>query len=128
MAPSVLWIAGKCQTGWRPRDGPGPAAAAPTGAVPAPSSPALDPNEARALEALAERDPNDVAVRVELGNLYMDHEQWENAIRWYRQALALEPGLTNILNELGACLVYADRPAPHGGAAQAVIDSLEALS
>ena len=29
---------------------------------------ALDPNEARALEALAGRDPDDVAVRVELGD------------------------------------------------------------
>ena len=31
----------------------------------------------------------DVAVRVELGNLYMDAERWDEAVRWYREALAL---------------------------------------
>ena len=31
--------------------------------------------------------------RVELGNLYMDAERWDEAIRWYREALGVNPAL-----------------------------------
>jgi cytochrome c-type biogenesis protein CcmH/NrfG len=101
------FVAGYMSANWsRPT-----AAAAATAAVPAAPASTLDPNEARALEALAERDPDDVAVRVELGNLYMDHERWDDAIRWYREALALSPDLPSVLTDLGASLVHAGRPA-----------------
>jgi cytochrome c-type biogenesis protein CcmH/NrfG len=99
--------------GDRPRvtaSGAAPSEAA--SSAPAPRGPAtLDPNEARALEALAERDPDDTAVRVELGNLYMDHERWDEAVRWYREALGLRPDLTDVRTDLGACLVHSGRPA-----------------
>jgi tetratricopeptide (TPR) repeat protein len=88
-----------------------PAATAAPPAVPATPATSLDPNEARALEALAGREPDDVAVRVELGNLYMDDERWEAAVRWYREALALNPALPSVLTDLGASLVHAGRPA-----------------
>lgn len=86
---------------------PAPAAAAPAAAGPS----ALDPNEEQALVALAERDPADLGVRVELGNLYMDHEMWDEAIRWYREAVSANPALLNVRTDLGACLVHAGRPA-----------------
>lgn len=76
----------------------------------APALAPLDPNEAQALEALAERDPADVGTRVELGNLYMDHERWDDAARWYREALELSPDLNNVRTDLGACLVHSGRP------------------
>jgi tetratricopeptide (TPR) repeat protein len=100
------FVAGYMSAGWSR-----PAAAIAEAPATTPAAPAasLDPNEARALEALAGRDPNDVVVRVELGNLYMDHQRWDEAIKWYREALVLDPGLTNILNELGACLVQSGR-------------------
>ncbi len=89
-----------------------PATAGGTGTVPAPPAAApLDPNEAQALEALAQRDPADVGARVELGNLYMDHERWDEAARWYREALELSPDLDNVRTDLGACLVHSGRPA-----------------
>jgi cytochrome c-type biogenesis protein CcmH/NrfG len=92
--------------------GASPAGAAATTAAPPASGPAaLDPNEAQALESLAGRDPADVAVRVELGNLYMDHERWDEAIRWYRDALELSPDLPGVRTDLGACLVHSGRPA-----------------
>jgi len=50
-------------------------------------------------------------VRVELGNLYMDHERWDDAIRWYREAVALSPADPNVLTDLGASLVHSGRPA-----------------
>jgi cytochrome c-type biogenesis protein CcmH/NrfG len=48
---------------------------------------------------------------VELGNLYMDHERWDEAARWYREALELSPELNNVRTDLGACLVHSGRPA-----------------
>src|SRR5438477_3653009 len=50
-----------------------------------------DPDEVRTLESLATREKLNVQVRIELGNLYMDHEQYEDAVRWYREALAVKP-------------------------------------
>jgi cytochrome c-type biogenesis protein CcmH/NrfG len=78
--------------------------------VPATPRP-LDPNEVKALEALAQHDPKNAAARIELGNLLMDHEQWDGAVRWYKEALALEPGNADVRTDMGACLVHAGRPA-----------------
>lgn len=71
---------------------------------------ALDPNELRALESLADRDKTNAQVRVELGNLLMDHERWEGAARWYGEALALRPGVPDVLVDQGACLVNMGKP------------------
>jgi cytochrome c-type biogenesis protein CcmH/NrfG len=93
---------------------PRPAAVAPPAAAPAPAAPAgkrLNPDEVKAMESLAARQPGEVSVRVELGNLYMDAERWDEAIRWYREALALNPALADTITDLGACLVSAGRPA-----------------
>jgi len=95
-APSV---AGKSAL---PADGPGPHGA---GASP------LDPNEVKALESLAARDRSNVQARIELGNLLMDHSQFDQAVRWYREALALEPGQADVLVDLGACLVNGGKAA-----------------
>jgi cytochrome c-type biogenesis protein CcmH/NrfG len=90
----------------------GGASAAPAGGTAQASPPApLDPNEARALESLAARQPGDSAVRVELGNLYMDHQRWDDAIRWYREALALAPENPDVATDMGACYVHSGRPA-----------------
>ena len=86
------------------------APAAPAGAA-SPASPRLNPDEVAALETLAARQPGDGAVRVELGNLYMDAGRWDEAVRWYREALALEPALVDTVTDLGACLVSSGRPA-----------------
>ncbi len=93
---------------------PRPAAVAPPAAAPAPAAPAgkrLNPDEVKAMESLAARQPGEASVRVELGNLYMDAERWDEAIRWYREALALNPALADTVTDLGACLVSAGRPA-----------------
>jgi len=109
------FVVGYMAAGWgeQPEAVSGAAAApeAPASGPGASTSPALDPNEEQALVDLAERDPGDVAVRVELGNLYMDHEMWEKAIRWYREAVSANPALLNVRTDLGACLVHAGRPA-----------------
>jgi tetratricopeptide (TPR) repeat protein len=93
----------------RPMGVAGPAVAAPAPA--APSARGLNPDEVAALESLAAREPKDASVRVELGTLYMDAERWDEAIRWYREALAVNPALVETATDLGACLVRAGQPA-----------------
>jgi len=90
-----------------------PPAAAPTAPGPsgAAASTTVDSSEEQALVAFARREAGDVGVRVELGNLYMDHQRWDEAIRWYREALALNPELVDVVTDLGACLVHSGRPA-----------------
>jgi len=85
---------------------PAPAPAS-VGAPSAPHAPAsaLDPNEVKALESLAARDRSNLAARIELGNLLMDHSRYDEAARWYREALALDPDQPDVLVDLGACLV-----------------------
>ena len=73
----------------------------------APTAP--DPNEVRALESLAAREKGNAQARVELGNLLMDHGQYEDAARWYREALALAPDNNDVRVDLGACLVSAGK-------------------
>jgi cytochrome c-type biogenesis protein CcmH/NrfG len=96
-----------------PRTVPAPAASAPAFTPPttatdgphaAPSHTPVDPNEARALESLAARDKANTSVRIELGNLYMDHGQFADAARWYGEAVALRPD-PDVMVDLGACLV-----------------------
>lgn len=89
----------------------GTAPPATTGGPAAPRAPRVNPDEVRAMESLAAREPGDLAVRVELGNLYMDAERWDEAIRWYREALALNPALPDVVTDAGACLVSSGRPA-----------------
>ena len=78
------FVLGYMAAGWG--DGPpaatvsGMTSAAPAAAAPA-APPSLDPNEAQAIESLAARAPGDVSARVELGNLYMDHHRWDDAVR-----------------------------------------------
>jgi cytochrome c-type biogenesis protein CcmH/NrfG len=96
--------------------GPGdarPAAPAMAGSAdrsrPPASPPALDPNELKALESLAAREKGNAQVRVELGNLLMDHSRFEEAARFYREALALKPDQPDVRVDLGACLVNAGK-------------------
>jgi tetratricopeptide (TPR) repeat protein len=96
---------------------PAPVASAPAftppttaddGPHPAASHAPVDPNEAQALQSLAAHDKTNASVRIELGNLYMDHGQWADAARWYGEAVALRPDPDTIV-DLGACLVNSGK-------------------
>jgi tetratricopeptide (TPR) repeat protein len=87
---------------------PGGAASAPPARGAATAK--ANPDEVKALEALAARQPTDAQSRVELGNLHMDAQQWDEAVRWYREALALDPNRPDVETDLGACLVSSGSP------------------
>lgn len=111
------FVLGHMSASWDAMPRPTAAAASPAAGgtavevPPAPQPGPLDLKRASALEALAAAQPRDGAVRVELGNLYMDHERWDEAIRWYRDALALIPADPDVATDMGACYVHSGRPA-----------------
>ena len=53
---------------------------------------------------MTERSSSSFSAWPELANLYMDLERWDDAVRWYREAVALSPALPNVLTDLGASL------------------------
>ncbi len=49
-------------------------------------------------------------ARLDLGNLYFDAERFEDAARWYEQALAIEPRNVNASTDLGIAYYYMNQP------------------
>lgn len=74
------------------------------------AAPVLDTRKAETLRQAAERDPKDVASRIELGDLYFDAHQFDRATDWYDQALALDPSNVNVSTDLGVAYYYTSQP------------------
>ena len=70
----------------------------------------VDPERARALEAVAQQNPGDAQPRVQLGNMYFDAEQYPEAISWYEQAMALSNTDPNVSTDLGVAYYYSNQP------------------
>ena len=105
------WVIGSQQAVGRP-----PAAAAPV-AQQAPAAggsgsraAVLDETRVNALKTVAARDASSATPRVELGNLYFDAEQYDEAIKWYADALKLAPKDVNVSTDLGVSYYYANQP------------------
>lgn len=87
------------------------------GAAPAPSvqqasappAKAIDENQAATLRADIQREPNNAKPRVALGNLYYDAERFDEAARWYEDALKLNPKDPNVSTDLGMAYFYLDQ-------------------
>jgi len=69
-------------------------------AAPAP----IDPVRLKQLEDQVKSNPSDVASLTELGNMQNDHGNFDEAVKWYRQAVALEPKNMDLHNYLGEAL------------------------
>jgi tetratricopeptide (TPR) repeat protein len=92
----------------------GPQVPAPTPVAQAPQTPQstavpLDENQVAALKSVAEREPDNPAPRVQLGNLYMDAEKYEEAGRWYSEGLKLQPQNADVSTDLGICLYMTNQ-------------------
>jgi cytochrome c-type biogenesis protein CcmH/NrfG len=72
--------------------------------------PPLDESRVSQLKATLENNPRNAAVRVELGNLYFDHERFVDAAAWYEEALKLEPRNVDVSTDLGIAYYYMNRP------------------
>jgi tetratricopeptide (TPR) repeat protein len=70
----------------------------------------LDQAKLNDLQAAAGRAPNDAAPRVQLGNIYFDAERYEDAIKWYSEAMKINPRDVDVSTDLGVCLYYTNQP------------------
>ncbi len=102
------WIIGTVQAPSRaPAALPAQAAAtAPAGTRAA----VLDQAQVNALTSVAGRDPSNAKPRVELANLYFDAERYDDAIKWYSEAVKLSPNDVNVSTDLGVCYYYTNQP------------------
>jgi cytochrome c-type biogenesis protein CcmH/NrfG len=103
------WILGSQAT-----IGPGPQApAAAVQATPSaqrpPAAPPLDETRVATLRSTAERSPADADTRVELANLYLDSERFDDAVRWYEAALEIDPKNVNASTDLGIAYYYMNQ-------------------
>ena len=98
-------IIGTQQAAVRP---PTPAAqAAPTSG---PAARVLDQAQVKAFTSVAEREPSNAVPRVQLGNLYFDAERYDEAIKWYSDALRLTPNDVDVSTDLGVSYYYTNQP------------------
>jgi tetratricopeptide (TPR) repeat protein len=105
------WIIGSQQGGTRVPAAPAAARAPQGGGGPAATRAAvLDQTQVNALRAVAERERSNAAPRVQLGNLYFDAERYDEAIKWYADAIKLSPKDVNVSTDLGVSYYYSNQP------------------
>jgi len=63
----------------------------------------LNENQVSAFKAMTEREPSNPAPRVQLGNLYYDAQRWDDAVKWYSEALKLKPTDVDVSTDLAMC-------------------------
>ena len=106
------WIIGSqqtlgCATG---STGRAQAAAPASASGSTPTATILDENKVTAFQSVAEREPSNPKPRVELANLYFDAERYDDAIKWYGEALKLAPDDVNVSTDLGISYFYLNQP------------------
>jgi tetratricopeptide (TPR) repeat protein len=87
-----------------------PTSAAPASNAPATPVPVLDQAQVQALTSVASREPLNAAPRAQLGNLYFDAERYDEAIKWYAEAVKLAPNDPNVSTDLGVSYYYTNQP------------------
>jgi tetratricopeptide (TPR) repeat protein len=70
----------------------------------------LDETQVNALKTVAARETSNAAPRVELGNVYFDAERYDDAIKWYGDAMTLSPKDVNVSTDLGISYYYSNQP------------------
>ena len=105
----VGWIIGSQRaTVVQPRPPAPTAASSPSNSAQA--APAFDEARAAQLKAAADKSPSDSEIRVQLGNLYFDAERYDDASRWYEDALKVDPKNVNASTDLGIAYYYSNQP------------------
>lgn len=108
----IGWVLGSQNAAGTARIAAPTAQAAPAAANPpsAPQPAPIDPERVKALESVAAQNAKDPQPRVLLGNMFFDAEQYPVAIRWYEDALKLNPSDTNVSTDLGVAYYYTNQP------------------
>jgi tetratricopeptide (TPR) repeat protein len=104
------WIIGS-QLGVAPAPAAPAAAAAPQGGGSGTTRAAvLDETQVNALKTVAARETANATPRVQLGNLYFDAERYDEAIKWYADAIKLSPKDVDVSTDLGVSYYYSNQP------------------
>jgi tetratricopeptide (TPR) repeat protein len=108
----VGWIIGSQQAAGRAPGGATPTAASASTSAPGQQQapPPFDESRAAQLKTAADSNPKDADTRVQLGNLYFDAERYEEAVRWYENALQVDPKNVNASTDLGIAYYYSNQP------------------
>jgi tetratricopeptide (TPR) repeat protein len=105
------WVIGTQQATVRP---PAEAAVPTAAAAPAQAgdtrAAVLDETQVNALKTVAARETTNPKPRVDLANLYFDAEKYDDAIKWYEEALKLNPKDVNVSTDLGVSYYYTNQP------------------
>ena len=72
--------------------------------------PELDEGRIEELMSLVEADASDVESRVALANAYFEGQSFEEAIRWFEEALSLSPADVDSSTKLGVSFYFSDLP------------------
>jgi tetratricopeptide (TPR) repeat protein len=105
------WVIGTQQATMRtPAAPPAQASAPASGNEGGTRAALLDDAQVNALKSVASREPSNPQPRVQLGNLYFDAERYDDAIKWYSEALTLAPKDVNVSTDLGVCYYYTNQP------------------
>ena len=104
------WIIGTQQAAPHAPAAPVATAAAAPAPGASPRAAVLDEAKVTALKSAAERQPSNAQPRVELANLYFDAERYDDAIKWYEEALKLSPKDVNVSTDLGVSFYYTNQP------------------
>jgi tetratricopeptide (TPR) repeat protein len=104
----VGWIIGSQQAPPGPR-APQAAATPGQGAQSERPAPPLDEARVAELTAAVQRNASDAESRVQLANLYFDAERFHDAIKWYEDALKVDPRNPNASTDLGIAYYYTNQ-------------------
>jgi tetratricopeptide (TPR) repeat protein len=104
------WIIGSQQGVVRPPAAAPAAASAPQGGGGTTRAAVLDETQVNALKTVAERETTNATPRVQLGNMYFDAERYDEAIKWYADAIKLSPKDVNVSTDLGVSYYYSNQP------------------
>jgi tetratricopeptide (TPR) repeat protein len=88
---------------------PAVSGAPPGGPSTPPNRRVLDPQEMSALVDMAERNPEDSEVRNQIGNLYMESGNYEEAVRWFRESLKIRGEDLHVRDHLAMSLAGLGR-------------------
>ncbi len=70
----------------------------------------LDEARATELRAAAEKNASDAPSRVQLGNMYFDAGRYQDAAKWYEDALRIDPKNADVSTDLGITYYYTNQP------------------
>jgi len=62
------------------------------------------------MQQQAAANPSDKEVRVALGNAFYDMQRFDAAIKWYEEAVHLDPNNVNVNTDLGTSYLYSNNP------------------